>query len=146
MSVTNEELQRLVENISLNYFHKPFLHLATFNKRLKTTGGRYHLSTHQLDFNPKILVVYDEAVLISIIKHELCHYHLHLEDKGFQHKDRAFKELLAKTGGSRFTPPLTKAKKKYQIECLDCHHTFYRQKRMNLERYRCRCGGKLAYR
>ena len=38
--------------------------------------------------------------LIGIIKHELCHYHLHLEGKGYQHRDKDFKELLKKVGGT----------------------------------------------
>lgn len=141
------ELQSLVEKTSLMYFGKPFCHQASFNKRLKTTGGRYHLDSHQLDFNPKILVVYDERVLIGIIKHELCHYHLHLENKGYQHKDKEFKELLKHVSGLRFTPPLFEKKqsKLYMIECCQCHKQFQRKKRLNLERYRCQCGGKLIY-
>lgn len=140
-------LQKLVEEISLTSFDKPFLHQASFNRRLKTTGGRYHLASHQLDFNPKILAVYDEHVLIGIIKHELCHYHLHLENKGYQHKDKEFKELLKQVDGLRFTPPLCEKKqsKLYMIECCQCHKQFQRKKRLNLAKYRCQCGGKLVY-
>ncbi|UUV97926.1 SprT family protein [Vagococcus luciliae] len=145
--MNDDELQSLVEKTSLMYFGKPFLHQASFNKRLKTTGGRYHLASHQLDFNPKILVVYDERVLIGIIKHELCHYHLHLENKGYQHKDKEFKELLKQVDGLRFTPPLCEKKqsKLYMIECCQCHKQFQRKKHLNLAKYRCQCGGKLIY-
>ena len=145
--MTNEELQQLVEEISIKYFAKPFRHKATFNSRLKTTGGRYHLSTHQLDFNPKIMAVYQQDVLIDIIKHELCHYHLHIENKGYQHKDRDFKELLRQVGGLRFTPPLSEptSRKNYQIKCTDCGKLYNRKKKQKLENYRCRCGGKLYY-
>lgn len=141
------ELQTLVEKTSLMYFDKPFLHQASFNKRLKTTGGRYHLSSHQLDFNPAILDVYDEEVLIGIIKHELCHYHLHLENKGYKHRDKEFKELLKQVDGLRFTPQLREppARKVYLIECSQCKKTFQRKKRLNLSKYRCQCGGKLHY-
>lgn len=141
------ELQTLVESISLTYFDRPFRHQAFFNKRLKTTGGRYHLASHQLDFNPKILDVYDETILIGIIKHELCHYHLHLENKGYQHKDKDFKILLEQVGGLRFTPPLRERQQRkiYMIECCQCHKHFQRKKRLNLEKYRCQCGGKLIY-
>ncbi|MGX4686702.1 SprT family protein [Vagococcus sp. JNUCC 83] len=143
----DEDLQKLVEKISLDYFNKPFNHQASFNKRLKTTGGRYHLSTHQLDFNPAILESYDERILIGIIKHELCHYHLHLENKGYQHKDKDFKELLKQVNGLRFTPPLREKlqRKSYMIECCQCHQQFQRKKRLNLVNYRCQCGGKLVY-
>lgn len=145
--MTNEELQKLVESISLNVFGKPFCHEAIFNSRLKTTGGRYHLSTHQLDFNPKVLQVYNIDVFEGIIKHELCHYHLHLENRGYQHKDKEFKELLKQVDGLRFTPSLVvqKDKKTYRIECDSCQKQFIRKKRLNLNRYRCQCGGKLKY-
>ena len=53
--MTQQELQRLVEELSLSVFNKPFTHRAVFNSRLKTTGGRYHLSDHHLDFNPAML-------------------------------------------------------------------------------------------
>lgn len=52
--MTPFELQELVEKISLEFFDKPFQHKAVFNARLKTTGGRYHLNDHHLDFNPKM--------------------------------------------------------------------------------------------
>ncbi|MFF6058045.1 hypothetical protein V7G57_14645, partial [Enterococcus faecium] len=49
--MTQEELQQLVEEISLKSFQLPFKHQAMFNPRLRTTGGRYHLNDHHLDFN-----------------------------------------------------------------------------------------------
>ena len=47
--MTQEELQQLVEEISLKSFQRPFKHQAMFNPRLRTTGGRYHLNDHHLD-------------------------------------------------------------------------------------------------
>lgn len=92
--------------MSLEYFKKPFLHQATFNSRLQTTGGRYYLNSGNLDFNPLVVEIYGLDELLGVIKHELCHYHLHLENKGYQHKDTDFKLLLKETGGSRFVKPL----------------------------------------
>ncbi|MEL5940976.1 SprT family protein, partial [Tetragenococcus halophilus] len=46
--MTEDELQLLVEKISIQFFNKPFLHQAFFNQRLQTTGGRYHASDHHL--------------------------------------------------------------------------------------------------
>lgn len=103
--MTQQELQRLVEELSLSVFNKPFTHRAVFNSRLKTTGGRYHLSDHHLDFNPAMLTEHGMEVFIGIIKHELCHYHLHLAGLGHRHQDPAFKALLARTGGLRYAPP-----------------------------------------
>jgi SprT-like protein len=45
ITMNNEELQRWVERVSLESFKRPFKHLATFNGRLKATGGRYQLQS-----------------------------------------------------------------------------------------------------
>ena len=102
----NQELQTLVEKISRDYFNKPFRHQATFNSRLRTTGGRYLLQSHNLEVNKKYLDEFGMEELIGIIKHELCHYHLHIEGKGYQHRDRDFKQLLQKVGAPRFCSSL----------------------------------------
>ena len=93
--MTDEELQRLVEQLSLTAFQRPFTHQATFNRRLRTTGGRYLLATHNIEINPRMITAGQDA-LAGIIKHELCHYHLHLTGKGYMHRDHDFKVLLAR--------------------------------------------------
>lgn len=142
------ELQKLVEEVSLESFRQPFEHVATFNNRLRTTGGRYHLGTHNLDFNLKILETFGKLEFICVIKHELCHYHLHLAGKSYQHKDSDFKQLLNETGGTRFVQSL-KANDKDKIiwsyRCKDCGITIYRQRRFNTQRYVCgKCKGMLV--
>lgn len=67
--MTDQQLQRLVEKVSLQFFAKPFNHHAYFNHRLKTTGGRYHLDSHDIDINPKMDDHGTHDVLIGIIKH-----------------------------------------------------------------------------
>lgn len=143
--MTNQELQVLVEKISQEFFRRPFCHRATFNKRLKTTGGRYHLNSHDLDFNQLVFQKYGEEELIKIIKHELCHYHLHIAGRGYQHKDREFKQLLKQTGGSRFTPPL--AVKTYRVyRCLKCQQEVIRRRKLDTKKYVCgRCQGELKF-
>ncbi|MGX7024210.1 SprT family protein [Vagococcus hydrophili] len=145
--MTNEELQKLVEEISLQFFKKPFNHQASFNKRLKTTGGRYHLSSHQLDFNPLVLEKHGEEELIGVIKHELCHYHLHLENRGYQHKDQDFKQLLKATGGSRFVKTLVEKKeiRLQSYQCQTCGALIKRKRRVNTEKFGCQCGGTLKH-
>ena len=76
MERPNEALQALTEVVSEQCFDKPFNHVAYFNKRLRTTGGRYHLSSHDIDINPKMFTEHGIDTLVGVIKHELCHYHL----------------------------------------------------------------------
>ncbi len=145
--MTDQELTALIQQISLQAFQRPFTHQANFNARLKTTGGRYHLADHHIDINPKILATYDVATLTGVIKHELCHYHLHLAGLPYDHRSVQFKQLLAQVGGSRFAPPLPKAGQKQELyQCTNCHKQYVRQRKLNTARYACGvCGGKLVH-
>lgn len=140
------ELQEFVQIISEKYFNKPFNHQAKFNPRLRTTGGRYHLKSHDLDFNPKILETFGIEIFEGIIKHELCHYHLHLENKGYRHRDREFKELLEKVGGLRYTPSIEMKQEsviRWAYQCKKCKIEIFRKRRFNEKKYICsKCAGQ----
>ncbi|MBB5326005.1 SprT-like protein [Anoxybacillus tepidamans] len=143
------ELQKLVETISWKFFQKPFQHQALFNPRLRTTGGRYLLRSHNIEINPKYYEVFGEEELVSIIKHELCHYHLHLEGKGYRHGDQDFRVLLHQVKAPRYCRPLPNQNRKvahlfYVYVCLHCGLTYQRKRRMNTNRYVCgKCKGRL---
>lgn len=147
----NNALQSLVEKISLDSFGKPFRHKATFNSKLRTTGGRYLLATHNIDINKKYLEHFGEEELIGIIKHELCHYHLHLEQKGYRHQDQDFKMLMKKVGAPRYCSQLPntsaqiqRPKKILLYQCINCHLQYKRKRVIDTSRYVCgRCRGKL---
>lgn len=142
--MTNQELQRLVERISVESFQVPFCHTASFNSRLRSTGGRYMLETHNIEINPRIVANYPFEVLVGVIKHELCHYHLHLNRRGYQHRNHDFKTLLRKVGGSRYSPSSLRPDPKIVYECCQCCKRYYRQRHFNVQKYRCsRCGGHL---
>ncbi|RXK17528.1 SprT family protein [Macrococcus sp. DPC7161] len=133
----NQALQQLTESISLNFFEKPFQHQVTFNKRLRTTGGRYLLSSHNIEINPKQYEFHGKEALIDIIKHELVHYHLHIAGLGFQHRDRDFKVLSEKVGAPRYCNPLPNNKHRYVFTCTGCSTQYFRQRRINIKKYRC---------
>lgn len=143
--MSNQELQALVEQVSLTTFHRPFEHQARFNSRLRTTGGRFHVPDENLDFNPHLFAAVDAAVQVGIIKHELCHYHLYRAHQGFRHRDPAFKAMLQAVGGLRFAPRLAPVRPaKYQYQCPACGQVYPRMRRLDLTRYGCgRCGHRL---
>ncbi|MDQ0178115.1 SprT family protein [Bacillus chungangensis] len=147
--MNNEQLQQLTEAISQQYFHKPFKHKAVFNPRLRTTGGRYLLHTHHIEINKKYYDTFGIEEVIGIIKHELCHYHLHLEGKGYQHRDPEFKALLKKVGAPRFCSPLSpisanKGKSTYKYICTHCQKKYERRRKVNINRFVCgSCKGTL---
>lgn len=149
--MTDDQLQQWVETISLRDFGLPFRHRATFNARLRATGGRYFMHTHHIEISPHQLTTYGQAETEKIIKHELCHYHLHLQKRGYRHRDADFKRLLAHVGGSRYCKSLSEPKPrqeqpfKYVLQCGQCQMTYMRKRKVNVRKYVCgQCRGKLS--
>ncbi|RIO70135.1 SprT family protein, partial [Staphylococcus haemolyticus] len=62
--MNNNELQNMVESISNRYFNEPFRHNSLFNYKLRTTGGRYILDSHNIEINPKQYQYYGKNALI----------------------------------------------------------------------------------
>ncbi|MFD0961846.1 SprT family protein [Paenibacillus chungangensis] len=146
----NEQLQQWVERVSIACFGRPFLHKATFNARLKATGGRYFTGSHHIEISPHQLQAFGAEETEKIIKHELCHYHLHILNRGYRHRDQDFKQLLAHVGGSRYCQTLPERSQskvsayKYKLKCESCGMEYLRKRRMNPARYACgKCRGKL---
>ena len=135
-----------VKQVSIEDFGKPFKHQAQWNTRLRSTGGRFFPKDGHLDFNPKVYQELGIEFFCKIVRHELCHYHLYFEGKGYQHKDLAFKQLLKEVDGLRFVPPLSSANQNPSLvyTCQTCQQIYQRKRKIDTKRYRCGlCRGKL---
>ena len=140
--MNEHELLNLTEEISRTSFHREFTHKITYNNRLRSSGGRYLLKTGNIEINPNIEDKLGIEALIGVIKHELCHYHLHQMGRGYRHRDQDFKQLLHQVGGSRFVERMKEPN--FIYECTACHHRYPRMRKMNTNRYVCgKCRGKL---
>ena len=139
-----------VRQVSLEDFGREFRHRAEWNSRLQTTGGRFFPKDRHLDFNPKIYQTFGLETFRKIVRHELCHYHLYDQGKGYRHKDLAFKQLLQQVDGLRFTPPLPektgRVKRIYLYRCPHCGQEYRRKRKIDLKKYACgRCRGRLQF-
>ena len=140
--MNEHELQQLTEEISRTSFHREFTHQISYNKRLRSIGGRYLLQTGNIEINPLVEQNLGLEALVGVIKHELCHYHLHQTGGGYRHRDADFKRLLHQVGGSRFVERMKEPN--FLYECTACHHRYPRMRKMNTNRYVCgKCRGKL---
>ena len=140
--MNEHELQQLTQEISQSSFHREFTHKITYNRRLRSSGGRYLLQTGNIEMNPLVEQELGLEALIGVIKHELCHYHLHQTGGGYRHRDADFKRLLHQVGGSRFVERMKEPN--FIYECTACHHRYPRMRKMNTNRYVCgKCRGKL---
>lgn len=147
--MTDEQVQQIVEELSIQYFNRPFIHQAYFNSRLRTTGGRYLLSSHNIELNKKLYDHFGMEELQGIILHELCHYHLHLLGRGYKHQDPDFKQLLKQVGAPRFCSRIEEVKKKVTsanlvYHCINCKQIYRRKRKLDVKRYCCSiCGGNI---
>ena len=84
-------------------------------------------------------------VFRKIVRHELCHYHLYYEKKGYRHGDTDFKKLLAAVDGLRYAPKLEQATKPSLLYiCQSCGQAYQRKRHIDLKKYRCgKCRGLL---
>ena len=140
--MNEHEVQQLTQEISRSSFHREFTHKITYNRRLRSSGGRYLLKTGNIEINPLVEQELGLEALIGVIKHELCHYHLHQTGGGYRHRDADFKRLLHQVGGSRFVERMKEPN--FIYECTACHHRYPRMRKMNTNRYVCgKCRGKL---
>lgn len=138
------ELQRWVEELSIRHFPWPFRHRAEWNSRLRTTAGQYVLNDHRIELNPAYLEAHGMEIFAKIILHELCHYHLHLQGKGYRHRDPEFKALLQQVGGLRYAPPLPDRRKRLVYACSRCGLNFIRQRKVDVKRFVCgKCRGPI---
>lgn len=136
------DVTEYVRQVSLEDFGQPFVHEAVWNPRLQTTGGRFFPKDGHLDFNPKLYEQVDELTFRKIVRHELCHYHLYFAQKGYRHRDRDFRELLAQVDGLRYAPSIEK--QPYLYRCQSCRQAYSRKRRLNVSKYRCgKCRGTL---
>ena len=139
-------LTNYVKQVSLEDFGWEFRHQAYWNTRLRTTGGRFFPKDGHLDFNPKIYEAFGLETFRKIVRHELVHYHLYYQGKGYRHGDRDFKDLLKQVDGLRYAPSLSDSQTFLIYECLSCGALIRRRRRVNLQKYRCgRCRGKLSF-
>lgn len=144
--MSEKALYEVVNQLSLEFFNKPFKHNVRFNHRLRTTGGRYIPFENRIEVNPKYVMEASDKEFYGIIKHELCHYHLHIEGRGYKHGDKEFKELLKKTGSPRHCQPLPSNEKQYKniYECKRCDYLYKRVRKINVNKYRCgKCKGEI---
>lgn len=146
--MNDRELQAWVERVSLEFFRLPFRHKATFNSRLRTTGGRYFTKSHNIEISRKHFDAHGVEEMEKIVKHELCHYHLHINRGGYRHMDADFKQLLKLVGGARYCKPLPEGRRRepyrYRLACVNCSMEYLRKRKLDPGKYACgRCRGRL---
>ena len=83
-------------------FQKPFLHRAYFNHRFKNDrSGRFcciHITVKSILNNISNLDL-NNTDRDSLEHEECCHYHLHIKNKGYKHRDHDIGKQPAERSG-----------------------------------------------
>lgn len=149
--MNNRQLQKLVEELSLQYFKRPFTHTATFNNRLRTRGGdvtyqvignqrKVVVDSIQMHINPKLInLAAGDQELVGVIKHELAHYHLLLSKGAHRENDKDFRYLLRQLDAPKYSPIKPSYKTAYLYQCQGKeHHQILRNRKLDTKKYVCR--------
>ena len=112
-----QEIQRLVEEVSLQYFGMPFyIRRCLIVDCAQLVGVIYCI--HNIELNYRYYEMYGKEELVGIVKHELCHYHLHITGGGYKHRDKDFRELLKAVDAPRFCKRMVNAEKEKKDLCV----------------------------
>lgn len=96
----------------------------------------------EISISKNLIENYTKDEVIGILKHELIHYALFKKELPFEDGHPHFEAELQKKGALR-TNELTFKGNAYVYGCESCDKEFKRIKRVNINKYQCRCGGKL---
>ena len=119
-----------MKTVSLEDFDKPFLHTATWNARLRTTGGRF--------FQLMVILI----LIRSFMKHLEKMFFERLFDMSFaiiifilKVKATSIQMLILKNccevDGLRYAPSLAKKEQFYRYRCQKCGQEYHRKRRVN---------------
>ncbi len=115
-----------VKTVSIEDFGWKFKHQALWNKRLRTTGGRF--------FPRMAMILIPNSMRNMALKpfencpYELCHYHLIFQGKGYSILIE-ISSLLAKVDGLRYAPKMQKRSGGELLHSIgvSCGHTYRHQ-------------------
>lgn len=130
-----QDLYQLANSLSLQFWQKPLTIKVVWNTRLRSSAGRYIYSKagpQRIEVSYQEYIDYGLAEVVNILKHELCHFHLHQQNKAFQDGSVVFKQECQRVGAQLTAKP--RAVKYVQIFCSSCGQLLgYRQRiRKNL--------------
>lgn len=144
---TEEELKRLADELSKRHWGKPCTIPVSWNGRLKKTMGRfmYHerlgkREALRIELSKFAAQTLNEATWISVLLHELCHYHLFIAGQPFEDGHPRFEQELRRVGAAT-SHTIRLPQQGYKLFCSQCERPLGVRKRINTAHYRSACCG-----
>jgi SprT-like protein len=141
MLQTEAELTALARQLSLTWWQRPFAGTIHWNSRLRTSAGRYVVSSQIIELNQNYAENFGDQALAETIKHELIHYHFPQAGHG-----PVFRREARRVGCARFCQPLPGPVRWQVYQCRRCGALIRRRRRFDTKRFRCgNCGGIIKW-
>jgi SprT-like protein len=118
------ELNELAKRIAKDYWGLDLNVSISYNSARRRLGvfkirSRFDASKNKIEISNSLESVYGYPKLLSVLKHELCHWALYTLNKPFRDGDSYFEEELIRIGAD--STRTIKAKGKFHvIECSKC--------------------------
>lgn len=140
-----EKLQSLADKLSLHFWNKSLTIPVVWNGRLTRAMGRFVYQVSGPKREPLKIEVskyaakfIDRDIFIAVLLHELCHYHLFIQNKPCQDHHPLFEQELRRVGAIS-TNSVKLPEKYFRLFCVTCGKSLGNAKRINPHHYRSSC-------
>ncbi len=142
---SQEQLELLANQLSLQHWKKTCDIPVVWNGRLRAAMGRFAYTTKgkqriplKIELSKYAAQHLNKDTFISVLLHELCHYHLFIEGKPFHDHHPQFEMELVRVGAIS-THTVQVPQKAYELFCSHCQKPLGKRKRINTKNYLSAC-------
>ncbi|WP_202079711.1 SprT-like domain-containing protein [Caldalkalibacillus salinus] len=139
------KLQSLADKLSQHFWEKPCSVPVTWNGRLQKSMGRFLFTAHGKKKTPIRIELSKHAahfitreIFIAVLLHELCHYHLFIQNKPYEDHHPVFEKELRRVGAIS-TNSVQIPQKGFDLYCSQCQGKLGTRKRFNTQKYLSGC-------
>ncbi|WP_164985012.1 SprT-like domain-containing protein [Ammoniphilus sp. CFH 90114] len=140
-----EKLQALADKLSQHFWQDKLQIPVVWNGRLTRAMGRFVFRQQgkkreplKIEMSKYAAQFVDREIFIAVLLHEMCHYHLFIQNKPYQDHHPVFEQELRRVGAIS-TNTVKLPTKVYKLTCQHCKKSLGMMKRFNPDRYRSGC-------
>jgi SprT-like protein len=141
----SSKLQELANKLSLHFWGTALTIPIRWNGRLSKSMGRFLYRTRgkvrepvQIEISKYAAQWIDRQIFLAVILHEMCHYHMFIQNRPFADHHPEFEQELQRVGAIS-TNTVKLPEKVFKLSCSACGKFLGSRKRMNITKYYSSC-------
>ena len=139
------KLQELADKLSVHFWNCKLGIPVVWNGRLSRAMGRfmYRMSGRRreplrIEMSKHAVKFINREIFVAVLLHEMCHYHLFIQDKPFSDYHPLFEQEIERVGAIS-TNTVKLPEKVYKLSCTKCGKRLGMMKRVNPDNYVSTC-------